>query len=188
MSAEFWLDPIPHEFRGMALQGIDSGDVIGFLCRADNTASLDLVSQNIAPLRARGLYEEALVEAFIATRTNNRRWPARCLRTLVRVANRDRLRSLYPPPGAGLFTVYRGVAGVGDARRVRGLSWTGDRERAKWFARRYPSLPKPAVCTVNVDAEYLLAYVNKRKEDEYIVDLPREAKVCVQLLDGAPHG
>jgi hypothetical protein len=75
--------------------------------------------------------------------------------------------------------VYRGVAGYGEHRRVRGISWTGDLERAKWFAARW-DLHDPAVYTVTVSKSTLLSYLDQRKEDEYLLwpyGLPRPRRV-----------
>jgi hypothetical protein len=80
-------------------------------------------------------------------------------------------------PGPGPFTLYRGVAGYTNARRIRGTSWTGTLERATWFAHRF-LLPNPAVYKAEVEAAYVLAYVGShRNEDEYIVLLPPSVKV-----------
>jgi hypothetical protein len=75
--------------------------------------------------------------------------------------------------------VYRGVAGYGEHRRVGGISWTGDLERAKWFAARW-DLHDPAVYTVTVSKSTLLSYLDQRKEDEYLLwpyGLPRPRRV-----------
>jgi hypothetical protein len=63
-------------------------------------------------------------------------------------------------------------------RRVRGISWTGTLAQAAWFADRGWGLPNPAVYKCVVEAKHVLAYVGShRNEDEYIVMLPRSAKV-----------
>ena len=58
------------------------------------------------------------------------------------------------------FTLYRGGAGRADRHdESGGFSWTASRERAQWFADRFPILHDPAVYTVTVGEESILAYV-----------------------------
>ncbi len=172
-----WLEPISPDVRDRAVADLDAGDVVAFLCRAGNTYSLDLVWKNISGLQKRGVYERALIEAFTITRKNNWCWPVNTLRLMFEIADRDRLREAGEPlPGSGPFTLYRGVAGRGRARRVRGLSWTADLEKACLFANRLPSLADPRVFQVTVDAEDVLAYSNGREEQEFIVLLPDSAR------------
>jgi hypothetical protein len=172
-----WLDPIPPECRRAAVAALEARDVTGFLIRAGNHDSLALVSWNLAPLRARGLYEAALLDAFTSNARNNSGWPADHLRWLFKIADRERLRACGDPlPGPGPFTVYRGVAGRGAARRIRGLSWTGDPERARWFANRW-GLYDPAVFEMAIPASKVLAYVNDRQEQEFVVLVPASARV-----------
>jgi hypothetical protein len=171
-----WLDPIPDSLRGLALANLDDGDVIGFLVRASNEYSLDLVRFNRLALKERGLYEPALLHAFTSTRVNNHRWPMNELRYLFRSADPARLRAAGDPIPPGPFTLYRGVAGRGPARRIRSFSWTASLERAWWFARRFPDLYDPGVYTVTVGEDSILACVDDRKEQEFIVDVPQTAK------------
>lgn len=95
------------------------------------------------------------------------------------LADRDLLLSAGDPlPGPGPFTIFRGVSGRTQARRIRGLSWTGSLERAQWFADRgeYFGLADPAVFQVTIDADSVLAYSDERNEQEFIVMLPDSAK------------
>ena len=74
---------------------------------------------------------------------------------------------------------YRGVAGRGAARRIRGLSWTGSLECATWFAKRAADLgwADPAVFQAVVSDSEVLSYTNDRREDEYIVRLSPQTRV-----------
>jgi len=160
--------------------------VSGFLITAGNEHSMALVSRNIEFLSARGLYEDALLDAFTAPHGNNSGWPAKHLRVLLKLADRDRLRACGDPlPGPGPFTVYRGVAGRGAARRVRGLSWTGDPGRARWFANRSGlcGLHDPAVFQMTIPASAVLAYVNEREEQEFLVLVPASVRVVRVAMD-----
>ena len=89
-----------------------------FLRKAGNHHGLVLVVRNASILRRRGLYEEALLDAWSMTRTNHVTWPPKVITRLFRLANRARLRALGDPlPGTGPFTLYRGVSGTGPLRR-----------------------------------------------------------------------
>jgi len=125
--------------------------------------------------KARGRYESALIYALTAPRTNLAHVPRSVLALLIENADRAALRAAGDPlPHPGPFTVYRGVAGRGGARRVRGLSWTFSLPVAAWFARRF-DLPDPAVYRVTVDEAHVLAYVSDREEEELLLVLPEDA-------------
>ena len=174
---ELWLDPIPEMLHAQAIEAFEAGDAIGFLCLASNEDGLALVSRNWIRLLKRGIYEVALLHAFIATRTNNAGVPSSALESLFSWADRAKLLAAGDPlPGPGPFTVYRGVAGRRQYRRERGFSWTTSLSRAQWFADRYSELPDPAVLQVEVALRHVLAYSNDREEEEFIVRLPRNAR------------
>ena len=170
------LRRFPPTLRDKAYKDLEARDILGFLSTADNTQSLYIVVDNLVALRVRGLFEQALLHAWTATRTNNRNWSTARIRHLFTIANRAKLHTAGDPlPGPGPFTLYRGVAGRGAARRIKGISWTACFERAKWFAERY-SLPDPAVFTVQAKVRDVLAYMNDRNEEEFLVLLPRHVK------------
>jgi hypothetical protein len=107
---------------------------------------------------------------------------------MFRVADRARLRAAGDPLPEPPFTLYRGVAGRGPARRVRGFSWTASRERGPWFADRFTSLlHDPAVYTITVGEESILAYVNERQEEEFIVDPLALGHRPVRVSVGSPQ-
>lgn len=146
------------------------------LATCDWTQWLHLVWINIRPLRVAGLYEEALLLALTKIDGNNASWAPNVLRLMLDLADRERLLASGDPlPGPGPFTLYRGVAGGGRARRIRGISWTRSFERAKWFAKWFERAD-PAVFTVTVERSAVLAYTNARTEDEFIVILPADAR------------
>jgi hypothetical protein len=174
----YWLDPIPDRLRADAVRYLDEGAVGRFLACASKMAWVALVAMNRDELARRGVYETALLAALTRPRLNTRHVPLDLLRTLVAGADRARLRQAAgePLPGPGPFTVYRGVAGRGAERRVRGLNWTGSLDRARWFARRFAHLGDPAVYRVLVHEPDVLAYTNARQEGEFLVLLPATAK------------
>src|SRR5262249_41736855 len=98
---ELFLHPIPEQLRQVALDALEAGSVTGFLRKAtSNQYQMDLVYWNVTALQARGLYERALLEAFIASRTNHRRWLLVEIRSLFDQADRARLRAAgHPLPG-----------------------------------------------------------------------------------------
>jgi hypothetical protein len=172
--AELDLSLIWPGLRNAAAEAFEKGDALGFVGKAErgNTDWLWIVWFNIVPLKARGIYEKALLVAFSGTRTNNRRWPLDELRFLFEQADRARLRAAGDPlPGPGPFTLYRGVSGRGRARRVRGFSWTADLDLSCWFAGRY-GLVLPTVFRGEFAEEDVLVYTraNNRGEQEYLVD------------------
>lgn len=70
--------------------------------------------------------------------------------------------------------VYRGVA-VG--RNPKGISWTNDIEKAKWFANRFNKENEVGyVQTTVVDKSQVLAYFDTRNEKELVCDI-RKSKI-----------
>lgn len=164
---------IPMMFHDRAQEALDARDVVGLLVLASNDYSLQIVYGNVLALRKRGMLEAAFIHAVTGCRVNNHH-EYRLIRSLLSIVDRERLRSAGTPlPGAGPFTLYRGAAGVGAARRVRGYSWTSDLERARWFADRFAGhLAQPAVYRTVVPAELVLFHSQDREESEFFVDLP----------------
>jgi hypothetical protein len=169
-----WLDPIPIENRQDAWQELSQGNVRIFLGKADSGAGLLLVWMNRRLLLKLGGYEQALLYAYIGCRDNWWDYPLAHLRLLFQLADRTKLRAAGDPlPGPGPFTLYRGVAGSQRVSRIRGYSWTTSLERAQWFAKRYADkVPDPQVYRIEVPERAVLAYTNKRHEQEFFVQVP----------------
>jgi hypothetical protein len=78
------------------------------------------------------------------------------------------------------FPVYRGFLG----RRAKGLSWTTDRKRAIWFARRFAKIgigdPRPL--SGIAAKKDVLAYFARRKESEVVIDPEKVKERKVQML------
>jgi hypothetical protein len=72
------------------------------------------------------------------------------------------------------LTVFRGVQ---SARHDKlSLSWTTDRERAVWFARRFPrEMESPLLINGQIAKKNIFAYFVRRKESE-VVALPKFVK------------
>lgn len=76
-----------------------------------------------------------------------------------------------------VFTIYRGT----DRRKAgRGLSWTLDIKRAKWFANRrsFGSNHRPYLSTATVRRDKVLAYFTSRSENEIVI-LPDDCEKIV---------
>ncbi|MBV8324661.1 MAG: hypothetical protein JO049_28800, partial [Hyphomicrobiales bacterium] len=64
------------------------------------------------------------------------------------------------------LTVWRGTA---RQRSIRGLSWTLDRDKAIWFAKRFPMRRRaPRLVEGFVHKRHVLAYFWERKEKEIV--------------------
>lgn len=150
---------------------------------SDSIPRLDLmgVLERIDDLLEQGVYEAALLWAYCRTPVNYHNWHDSAVKVLFRCADRKRLRAAGDPiPTGKMITLYRGVAGRGRARRVRGISWTASLKSARWFSERGAifGLADPAVYTITVRSEDILARITDHKEDEYLLllgptDMPR---------------
>lgn len=86
---------------------------------------------------------------------------------LMTQSERKRLKSL-----PETVTVYRGVTSY-NAKNIRALSWTLDKEKAEWFAHRYGE--EGTVYEARIDKSRIIAYFAERGESEVIVE-PRYLK------------
>jgi hypothetical protein len=68
-----------------------------------------------------------------------------------------------------VLTLYRGVTGGEPSRRVRGLSWTLDKNRAVRFAQRATHYGDPAVLTCRLHRRHVRLYTDERKEAACVV-------------------
>lgn len=168
------LSKVPGELRDYALDVLTARDP-GFLGYADNMAGLEIVWRNRDLLRSLGIFEAALLWAYCGPRTNTHHVPAYYIAEMFRIADRNRLREAGSPlPAPGPFTLFRGVAGHGPTRRLRGLSWTSDRAVAEWFVSRARlwGLKDPAVFRAVVPERHVLAHITDREESEFLVLMP----------------
>lgn len=178
------LSWFPYNLRDMALEALAERDALGFLIRASSDYGIRIVFYNQGILDTLGILEEAFVHAVTGCRVNNYH-DYQLIAWILSRLDRAKLRAAGDSiPGTGPWTLYRGVSGRGAARRVRGFSWTADRDRAEWFARRGAQfgLADPAVATATVEDDRVLFYTNDREEQEFFVDLPSGHPVKVQKL------
>jgi hypothetical protein len=152
-------------------------DPIGCLVAISNMEYLRFLFEHMEPLKEKGFYEEVLLTALIAPSINLSGVPLYFLKSFLEWADKEKLRGYGDPlPGNGPFTLYRGVAGKGAARRKRGISWTASLEKAKWFANRF-YLEKPMVYESVIDLDQVYAYSNGRNEQEFICLIPDNHKL-----------
>jgi hypothetical protein len=171
--------------RAQALQALKDGDadtLVG-LARSD---ALSFVADNICTLKARGIYERALVTAFTTTRTNHSHLTDRALSNLFGQADRKKLREAGDAIPRKRLTLYRGVAGVGRRRRLRGYSRTNSLQVACWFALRF-SMPHPAVLTATVRAHEILCCKEDRSEREFIICPSQFERMKLALVEMEQH-
>jgi hypothetical protein len=168
------LDPACH---AEAIDLFARGEIERFLVCVTETEftchrglhGLRVVLQNAALLKRRGFYERALLCAYTEGRGSHYQVPLGLIRGWFTSCDRARLRAAGEPlPGPGPWRVYRGVAGMRQHRHVRGVSWTLNQERARWFAHRW-GLYDPAVLSLVVSERKVLAYTNARQEQEFLL-------------------
>jgi len=162
------LSAVDPRLRDQARAAFDRGDPLGFVFLADSGKSLGLVFDNLHPLRERGIYEAALVQAFTGCRGNHSHWPEGTIDFLFRMADREKIRAAGDPIPEESQALFRGVSGVGRQRRKRGWSWTDSLDVACWFACRV-ALANPAVLTLTVDPAEILCCINDRNEREFLL-------------------
>mgnify|MGYP001819482762 CR=1 FL=1 len=80
------------------------------------------------------------------------------------------------------FTLYRGT---NQRERVLGLSWTTDRERAEWFARRWQAsgMGAPRVYELTTTIDKTVGPLLQRGEDEYILVDPSKPRVREHFIE-----
>jgi hypothetical protein len=169
------LTLIPCSLWSQAIKCFDDRDASGFLITTDNDSTLAVVFDNLEVLKTAGIYEPALVHAFTNCRVNHGNWNVEVIAFLFDRADKEKLMACGGDlPGAGPFTLYRGVAGLGRQRRVRSFSWTDCLDVACWFACRFKHLAHPAVHTATVEANEILLF-DRTTEHEFVVQ-PKTSK------------
>ena len=145
---------------------------------ANSVQVMDIVLDNRRVLRDAGLLEEAFLEAWSTQKFGVPNWTNAFCDVVLGSLQREKLLNAGDPiPPGDSFIVYRGVAGVGRKRRVRGYSWSGDIGVARLFAEIRADrhgLPNAAVYSAVIQRQHVLAYINERgrNEQEFLL-LPR---------------
>src|SRR5438445_429202 len=103
-AADLNLCIVPLALEDRARQAFAHRDPAGFVSIVPNAAALRLVFDNLMPLRAAGMYEQALLEALTGTEANHTRWALSVLRFMCEQADPARLRAAGDPlPSPGPF-------------------------------------------------------------------------------------
>jgi len=132
-------------------------------------SGMRFVHDNIEELREMHMYERALLYAFSGVETSLHHWPFKEIKHMFEIADPDRMQAAGDEvPNQETFTLYRGVAGNGPAKRVKSVSWTASVEVAAFFAMRF-NHPDPAVYQIVVSNKEILAHNSGRSESEYLL-------------------
>lgn len=77
------------------------------------------------------------------------------------------------------FTIYRGVR---DEKYCKGISWTTNQEKARWFSKRFAK-NQSFLYAVEIDKESAFAYLNSRGEDEIIINRKALEKCSIRKIE-----
>jgi hypothetical protein len=178
-----WKKIIHSSLHSRAQDALDNCDFLAFICYASNEFSLPLLASVSNQALACGKLELAFVNAFIATRTNNRQH-SETIKYLLQLLDPLELKKQgdkIPPQKE--FRLYRGSSRINSFAKIKGYSWTRNLELAHWYAMRYPELGCPFIFTTTVSEDSILFYTNERGEDEFVLD-PKNVN-AIHLEDGA---
>lgn len=169
LSQELDLSMVPLGAREEVREYFRKGYTEGILGASGTHNEMVIVVHNLQQFRDRGILESAMLSAFTGPKTNHSHLNDDLIATMFSCCDRQRLIAAGDPlPDGETFTIYRGVAGHGRARRLAGFSWTADVNVACWFARRF-YLAHPHILTATVSRPDILAFWNCRDEREFIV-------------------
>lgn len=168
MNSTLDLRAVEPFLRSQAAEAFEQGDAALFVYSCSGGAGLALVADNFPLLQQKGIYEACLFHAYTGTRSNFRAWPSKVIGFLFSIADQAKLRQAGDPiPRQSIFRVFRGVAGHGAARRLRGFSWTLSVDAACWFATTY-QLNAPSVLSAEITNQDVLAFHGDCVEQEVI--------------------
>lgn len=164
-----------------AKQAYIRGDLDGLWSLVNFHGQLAFVFDNYYLLMLRGIYEKALLRGYTGVKINHHKWDLSVIKDLFHFADRDMLLAAGDPlPPGDMFTLYRGVSGVGKFRKPSGPAWTDDLETAKLFAQKL-CRPDPAVYTATVRREDVLYFTNCRHEREFGVFVHSPRRMAINL-------
>jgi hypothetical protein len=175
---------VPVDVRRQVQKYFNDGDGRGIVFLVGKN-SLRFVLDNMMALKARGIYEPALVTAYTHAAPNWWNWQLNVLNRMFKQADCAKLLSWGDPlPPGESYALYRGVAGKGKCRHVSGMSWTSDLDKAIWFARR-SFQPDPAVYRTIANREDVCCYLTDRNEDVFILQARRYRRldICPKRLE-----
>lgn len=153
---------------------VRDGEAFGWAF-GNSSKNLSAVLDASCMLQELGMFEAALLSALSSGKENHHQIPLTrivCALTNCDPARMRQAGELLPEELGEPITAYRGVAGAVRARRIAGVSWTLDRERAEFFARRSARFAQCAageVYTLTVPRSRVLAYLGDREQEVIIV-------------------
>jgi hypothetical protein len=131
--ALFSLEGIDLFLHTQAKAAARRGDTEGIFGCADSNNSLYLLSKNIGWFAWNGLYEKALLAAWVNQKCVPPGFHGKMKEALLSANRKKLMEHSDPLPEGDEFTVYRGVQkGV-----ARGISWTFDPKVARLFAGQF---------------------------------------------------
>ena len=164
--------------REYAIEGIKNKDIGPTLAGLNSENKIEFIFYNRYPLLQLGVYEEVLLNAFIATKTNYVHCTLDLMKSFFYAADKEKLMACGDPlpEKKEAYTLYRGVSGHGANRRKRSVSWTASFGVAQWFAQK-SLYSKPMVYKAIVPRANIFAYTNERDEEEFICDISDNIKL-----------
>lgn len=163
----------------------DAGEFL--FSSGDSVYMLGLVRDNATALKKLGMLEASIVGGWTAAKGTNAGFNAIEIARILDGCDRDKLQEVtgQPMPDGDRFTLYRGVAGTGKWRRIRGLAWTDSLDIACWFASRFAHLGDPAIMTASVPKSGVYFYTDERSEREYVTHPKRYKRMDIAPEDVA---
>ena len=133
-------------------------------------------------LKNKDMYEKAFASALTMPRKYDHHLSLETLHFLLTMANKATLEAEGDPiPEEESFTLFRGVTGKGAERRLVGILWTSDSDRAKWFTKSSTDLENPAVFKAVIPRDSIYFYKNRNKEHEFVCIISQGIKIeCVE--------
>lgn len=164
------LNMVDSFLQKQAITAFNHSDAVGLLCKIESHRRIEFLIKNISQLKEKNIYEDFLTEAYTSIKTNLHALPQKTITKLWALGSREKFLKLSDHlPLDSKIKVFRGVAGKSSTRHVRGISWTLDFEKAKWFALRFADcLQNPEVYCSVIDSDRVLYFSNKIEEKEII--------------------
>ena len=182
---ELNLDSVDSRYRRAALAAFDARDGFAFAAAALHaTDALTSIIENWKLLQSRGMCESALTQAVFFGGQSNCTWVMGALEKFFASLDCQKLRAcgdVLPP--AERFVLYRGVAGAGQRRQIRGLSWTGSFDAACWFADRSRDFGDPGIYSATVSRSDIYVFSRRQGREDFLVRPRTVRRLAVALED-----
>ena len=178
---EVYLDTIHPLLLNKMIDALKEKNVLEILGCMEHDERIFFTADNMKMLKNLRIYEKALLNSCQNMETGvppirKKNSNSHFLKALFFSADREELikKGDPLPIEQETYTLYRGVAGNGSARRKRDLSWTSSFDVAKWQAKQLES-SKPMVYMAQVPRENIFFYINAK--EEFICDITDDIKL-----------